>query len=74
MPDRVPTPEKRDDPPARLTAWCATCRASQPCAPGGPPYHCAVCGAHTPNAILRLAVRHAAPSPPPEPPQRCAAD
>lgn len=48
-----------------LTAWCAQCRASQPCAPtrasadapAAPPYRCITCGQVAPNPVLRLMVR-----------------
>lgn len=46
--------EAHDEHHARFTTWCVPCRASRPCTLGGPPYRCAVCGALTPNPIMRL--------------------
>ena len=48
-----------------LTAWCAECRSSQPCAPtrasadapATSPYRCVTCGQVAPNPVLRLPVR-----------------
>jgi hypothetical protein len=50
-----------DDRPTR-TAWCSTCRATQPCAPvagwgdknASPPHRCLVCDQLVPNPIIRL--------------------
>ena len=74
MPDRTRPVVTNDDQSARLTAWCASCHASQPCAPGGPPYRCATCGTPVPNPVLRLQVRQPAAPPAVEAPQRHAAD
>ena len=50
---------------AVLSAWCAQCGSSQPCAPTqasadappAPPYRCVTCGQVAPNPVLRLPVR-----------------
>ena len=48
-----------------LSAWCAQCRSSQPCAPthtsatepAASAYRCVACGQVAPNPVLRLPVR-----------------
>jgi hypothetical protein len=54
-----------DDRVVTLSAWCAQCRSSQPCAPtrtsadasAASPYRCVTCGQVAPNPVLRLPVR-----------------
>ena len=51
--------------PPALSAWCSTCRSTQPCAPSqdkgnrpaSPPYRCLTCGQITPNPVIRLLSR-----------------
>ena len=54
--------------PPLLTAWCGTCRSTQPCIPSrsngaqpaSPPYRCANCEQVVANPVIRLRSRRAA--------------
>lgn len=58
----TPTDDNRSP---QLTAWCGTCRATQPCIPSrdngrqpaSPPYRCVSCEQVVANPVIRLRSR-----------------